>query len=102
MIYISKLGEVEAVQFKVIEEKKCKFGVHKDYNSAEICRFIGLEFINTNFDKKGAYILVETGKGVLRADIGDYIVNIGGNFYPLSESDFHDRYAINEIEPEAE
>ena len=87
--YRKKPVVIEAIEFKVTRELKCKHGVHQDYNGMEICEFMGLPMLNTRFDKKGAYIDVETLEGTHRADVGDYIIKgVKGEFYPCKPDIF--------------
>jgi len=91
--YRKKPVEVEAIQFKVTREVECKNGIHKDYNSMEICKFRGLPCMNTHYDSEGPYIEIDTLEGVMTARPGDYIIKgVKGEFYPYKPDIFEMTY----------
>lgn len=93
MKYKKKPIEIEAIQYKIIKERKCKFGINKESNSMEIAKFMGLPIRHVHFDKRGEYINIETLEGVMRANIGDYIIKgINGEFYPCKPDIFEKTY----------
>tara|TARA_R110000787_G_scaffold57319_1_gene131051 strand:- start:91 stop:408 length:318 start_codon:yes stop_codon:yes gene_type:complete len=92
-IYVKKPIAIEAVEFKVIKETPCKFGINKEHNGTEICKFMALPMLNTHFDSKGAYINIETLEGVMRTDVGDFIIKgVNGEFYPCKPDIFSKTY----------
>jgi len=92
MKYRKKPVVIEAVQYKIIREIPCKFGNHKESNSMEIAQFME-SVLHVHFDKKGEYIEIETLEGVMRADIGDYIIKgVSGEFYPCKPDIFAKTY----------
>ena len=93
MKYRKKSVEIEAVQFIITEEIPCKYAVATRINSIEICKFMGLSMMGTHTDKKGQYINIDTLEGVMRADIGDYIIKcVKGEFYPCKPDIFEMTY----------
>lgn len=96
-IYIKKPVAIQAIQFKITREVKCKFGVSQDHNTADICRFMGLEMLNTHFDNNGAYLIIKTLEGDMRATLGDYIIKgVSGEFYPCKPDIFKKDYYSQE------
>ena len=97
MRYIKKPVAIDAIEFKEWVVKKCKYGDAMDQNGMEICKFMGLPMLGTHFDKKGAYIIIKTLEGDLRADIGDYIIRgVKGEFYPCKPDIFKMTYYTQE------
>ena len=93
MKYKKKPVEIEAIKFIITKRIPCKYGVAKKTNSMEICKFMQLSMMGTHTDKKGPYIEIETLEGVMRADIGDYIIKgVKGEFYPCKPDIFEITY----------
>jgi hypothetical protein len=87
--YRKKPVVIEAMQFIITEEIVCRYGVAKNTNSMEICKFMNLSMMNTHTDEEGPYIVIETLEGAMRADIGDYIIKgVKGEFYPCKPDIF--------------
>lgn len=83
----------DVIKFAVTREVKCKFGVHKDDNAMDICRFMSLNKMGVHYDKDGRYINIETIEGIMRARLGDYIIkDDGGEFYPCNPDIFKEMY----------
>lgn len=89
---------IEAIQYKIVKEKECKFGIHKESNSMEIAKFMKLPIQQVHFDEKGEYINIATLEGAMRANIGDYIIKgVNGEFYPCKPDIFEKTYeAVHE------
>jgi hypothetical protein len=97
MKYKKKPVVIEAIQYKILNEIPCKYGIHKESNSMEIAMFMGLSIQHVHFDKKGEYIEIEKLEGVMRADINDYIIKgIKGEFYPCKPDIFEQTYELAE------
>lgn len=91
--YRKKPVVIEAIQYKITREIPCKFGLHKDSNSMEITKFMELPIQHVHFDSKGEYINIDTLEGVMRADIGDYIIKgVNDEFYPCKPDIFEKTY----------
>ena len=91
--YRKKPVVVEAIQYKVVKEIACKYGVHKETNSMEIAVFMGERVLHVHFDKRGEYIEIPTLEGTMRARVGDYIIKgIKGEFYPCKPDIFEATY----------
>ena len=81
--------EIEAIQFIEIGRRHPTYETAIDYNSLEICEFMGLGKINTHFDKQGAYLTIETMEGDMRANLNDWIIRgVQGEFYPCKPDIF--------------
>ena len=96
--YRKKPIVIEAVQYKIIKEIPCKFGVHKESNSLDIATFMKKQIpYIVHFDQRGEYINIATLEGTMRADIGDYIIKgINGEFYPCKPDIFEKSYELVE------
>ena len=95
--YRKKPVVIDAICYKVMKDVPCKYGVHKVSNSMDIAVFMGLPIQHVHFDSKGEYIEIETLEGVMRADIGDYIIKgVKGEFYPCKPDIFEATYEIVE------
>lgn len=93
--YVKKPVTIEAIEFTEWTVKTGKYGDAKGHNSMDICKFMGLNSLNTHFDKKAAYIIIHTLEGDHRADVGDFIIKgIKGEFYPCKPDIFHLTYSI--------
>jgi len=93
--YKKKPVVIEAVQYKIVDTIPCKFGIHEESNSMKIATFMKLPIQHVHFDSKGEYINIETLEGVMRADIGDYIIKgVNGEFYPCKPDIFQKTYEI--------
>lgn len=91
--YRKKPVIIEAMQYKVIEKIPCKYGVHEETNSMEIATFMGEKVQNVHFDERGEYIEIPTLEGVMRASIGDYIIQgVKGELYPCKPDIFETTY----------
>ena len=91
--YVKKPVIIEAVQYKIINEIACKYGVHKESNSMEIASFMNLPFQNVYFDLAGEYLEISTLEGIMKAHIGDYIIKgVSGEFYPCKPDIFNKTY----------
>lgn len=95
MRYRKKPVVIEAVQFKVIEEISCKYGVHKEYNDMEISNFMG-QPISAGPEPDGTpegHMIIKTLEGDMKASEGDYIIKgVNGEFYPCKPDIFHKTY----------
>ena len=102
MKYRKKPVVVEAIQFKIIKEIPCKFGVHKETNSMEIAEFmrkpLEVKTIPDGTPRGKPSISIETLEGVMTAGIGDYIIKgVNGEFYPCKPDVFEKTYeAVDE------
>lgn len=91
--YRKKPVVIEAMQFKLTKEIPCEFGVAKEYNTAEIGKFIG-QLIHTSYEPNGTpegnmYFEIETLEGTMRASLGDYVIKgIANEFYPCKPDIF--------------
>ena len=95
--YRKKPVVVEAIQYKVVKEIACKYGVHKETNSMEIAVFMGERVLHVHFDKRGEYIEIPTLEGTMRARVGDYIIKgANGEFYPCKPDIFEKTYELVE------
>ena len=98
-LYRKKPVVVEAMQFVVIKEIPCKYGVHKETNSMEIAQFMNRVIQVTtipNGQQRGrTCIEIETLEGTMLADIGDYIIKgVNGEFYPCKPDIFEKTYDV--------
>lgn len=93
--YKKKPVIIDAIQYKIIKEIPCKFGVHKESNSMDIATFMEEKIQHVHFDQRGEYINIETLEGTMRADVGDYIIKgINGEFYPCKPDIFEKSYDL--------
>lgn len=99
--YRKKPVVIEAIQFVIIKEIPCKFGIHKETNSMEIAEFMKqpLHVTTTpNETREGrVYIKIPTLEGIMEANIDDYIIKgIKGEFYPCKPDIFEKTYELVE------
>ena len=100
MWYFNKLDKseiIEAIQLVLISETPCKFGVHKEYNSILVGRFIGgiVRFpTKPNGTKQGRFCVeVETPSGLELGDVDDYIAKgVDGEFFVCKPNEFESKY----------
>ncbi|MES9681709.1 hypothetical protein ABWK22_02090 [Gottfriedia acidiceleris] len=95
--YRKKPVTVEAIQFKLVSEIPCKFGVAKEYNSDEIANFIEntVRVGHEPNDKPegNVFFEIETLEGTMKASLGDYIIKgVNGEFYPCKPDIFDKTY----------
>jgi hypothetical protein len=97
MKYRKKPVVIEAIQFKLVKEIPCKFGIAKEYNEDEIASFIG-NIVHTVYEPNGTpegnvYFKIETLEGTMKASLGDYIIKgVQGEFYPCKPDIFKATY----------
>ena len=95
-------SQISYIQFKIIKEIPCKFGVHKETNSMEIAEFmrkpLEVKTIPDGTPRGKLSISIETLEGVMTAGIGDYIIKgVNGEFYPCKPDVFEKTYeAVDE------
>lgn len=97
MKYRKKPVVIEAIQFKVIKEIPCKFGIHKETNSSEIAEFmrrpIEVRTVPNGTPRGRQCIPIETLEGTMEANIGDFIIKgVNGEFYPCKPDIFEKTY----------
>ena len=102
-LYKEKVKFIEAIQYRVIEEIPCKYGISKKTNVSEIAKFMKLDYLreatSPNGTKEGrTYIHILTNIGTFEANIGDYILKdiITGEFYPVNAEIFEQLYELAE------
>ena len=102
-LYKEKVKLIEAIQYRVIEEIPCKYGVSKKTNVSEIAKFMKLDYLreatSPNGTKEGrAYIPILTNIGTFDTNIGDYILKdiVTGEFYPVNAETFEQLYELAE------
>jgi hypothetical protein len=99
--YRKKPVVIDAVQFKLVREIPCKYGIAKEYNEDEIANFIG-NIVKTGYEPNGTpegnlFFEIETLEGTMRASLGDYIIKgVHGEFYPCKPDIFHKTYELAE------
>lgn len=100
--YRKKPVVIEAIQYKVIEEIPCKYGVAKKTNINEIAQFMKVnslrEATTPNDTCEGeTFLPIDTLEGIMKASIGDYIIKgIQGEFYPCKPDIFEQTYELIE------
>lgn len=96
--YRKKPVEVEAIQYKIIKEVPCKYGIAKESNSMEIAEFMKAPFLRevtvpSNTPEGRTYVEIETLEGTMQANLGDYIIKgVKGEFYPCKPDIFEETY----------
>ena len=102
-LYKEKVKFIEAIQYRVVEEIPCKYGISKKTNVSEIAKFMKLDYLreatSPNGTKEGrTYIPILTNIGTFDANIGDYILKhiITGEFYPVNAEIFEQLYELAE------
>ena len=102
-LYKEKVKFIEAIQYRVVEEIPCKYGISKKTNVSEIAKFMKLDYLreatSPNGTKEGrTYIPILTNIGTFDANIGDYILkdNVAGGFYPVNAEVFEHLYELAE------
>ena len=100
--YRKKPIEIEAIQYKVVEEIPCKYGVAKKTNINEISQFMKVnslrEVTTPNDTPEGeTFLPIYTLEGIMKASIGDYIIKgIQGEYYPCKPNIFEQTYELIE------
>ena len=93
MKYRKKPVVIDAIQYTIVEEIQCKYGVHQESNSMDVATFMQKNIMGVHFDSKGEYINIETLEGTMRADVGDYIIKgVKGELYPCKPDIFNATY----------
>lgn len=100
--YRKKPVVIEAIQYKIVEEIPCKYGVAKKTNINEIAQFMKVnslrEVTTPNDTSEGeTFLPIDTLEGIMKASIGDYIIKgIQGEFYPCKPDIFEQTYELAE------
>lgn len=100
MKYRKKPVVIEALQYKIVKEIPCKFGIHKESNSMEIAKFMKVPILHEHTIPDGTKegrkcIEINTLEGVMQANINDYIIQgIKGEFYPCKPDIFEQTYEL--------
>ena len=103
--YRKKPVVIEAIQYKVIEEIPCKYGVAKKTNIHEIAPFMKVnslrEVTTPNDTPEGeTFLPIDTLEGIMKASIGDYIIkepfDKKRQFYPCKPNIFEQTYELVE------
>lgn len=100
--YRKKPVVIEAIQYKVIEEIPCKYGIAKKTNVNEIAQFMKVnslrEATTPNDTCEGeTFLPINTLEGIMKASVGDYIIKgVQGEFYPCKPSVFEQTYELVE------
>lgn len=98
--YRKKPVVIEAVQFRELSRTPREHGESIELNDAEIADFMRLpirvRFLPEEGSPQGrAVIEIETLEGVMRADVGDWIINgVKGEFYPCKPDIFAATYDV--------
>ena len=96
--YRKKPVIIEAIQYKIVEEIPCKYGVAKKTNINEIASFMKVnslrEVTTPNDTPEGeTFLPIDTLEGIMKASIGDYIIKgINNEFYPIKSEIFFKTY----------
>ena len=100
--YRKKPVVIEAIQYKVIEEIPCKYGVAKKTNVNEIAQFMKVNSLREATTPNDAcegetFLPINTLEGIMKASIGDYIIKgVQGEFYPCKPNIFEQTYELVE------
>lgn len=82
MKYRKKPVTIEAIKFEDTPDCVC-----------EIAEFVGGDLRVNYEDKDHPFILIETLEGVMKANVGDYIIKgVKGEFYPCKPDIFEATY----------
>ncbi len=101
-LYRKKPVEIEAVQYRELSRTPRKFGESIERNESEVADFMGrpvrTRFLPQEGNPRGrAVIEIETLEGVMRADVGDWIIKgVLGEFYPCKPDIFAATYELVE------
>ena len=96
--YRKKPVVIEAIQYKVIEEIPCKYGVAKKTNINEIAQFMKVnslrEVTTPNDTPEGeTFLSIDTLEGIMTASKNDWIIKgVNGEFYPCKPDIFDKTY----------
>lgn len=98
--YRKKPVVIEAIQYKIVEEVPCKYGVAKKTNVGEIAQFMKVNSLReattpNNTPEGETFLPIDTLEGIMKASIGDYIIKgIQGEFYPCKPDIFEKTYEL--------
>lgn len=100
--YKKKPVVIEAIQFQVVKEVPCTYGVHKEYNDWEIIDFMEAHnvFCHLSWEpcdeinpEGNVTIMIPTLEGDMIASLGDYIIKgVNNEFYPCKPDIFEKTY----------
>ena len=96
--YRKKPVVIEAIQYKIVEEIPCKYGVAKKTNINEIAQFMKVDSLREattpNDTPEGeTFLSIDTLEGIMKASINDYIIKgINNEFYPIKSEIFFKTY----------
>jgi len=100
-MYRKKPVVIEAVQFREVSRLPCKYGDAVEYNSMEIAKFMGVEVLRgrtipEDGNPSGRDVIeIETLEGIMRADVGDWIIRgVKGEYYPCKPDIFDATYEV--------
>lgn len=100
--YRKKPVVIEAIQYKIVEEIPCKYGVAKKTNINEIAQFMKVNSLREVTIPNGTpegetFLPIDTLEGIMKASIRDYIIKgIQGEFYPCKPDIFEQTYELVE------
>lgn len=64
-------------------------------NADQVRQWISASGGTAGYDPETHSIAIETLEGTMKADVGDFIIQLAGEFYPCKPEIFHKKYEEN-------